>query len=110
MPVTMYHNPRCNTSRRTLALLREKSVAGIKALLLSKRQSVRSLYWHEHRSALVLDQEHHEFRRLGPACVPANDMNIVGAFIEGLSCCQRYLFPPLHLHHDGALQYVNNRM
>jgi arsenate reductase-like glutaredoxin family protein len=31
MPVTMYHNPRCNTSRRTLALLREKSVAWIKA-------------------------------------------------------------------------------
>jgi arsenate reductase (glutaredoxin) len=26
MPVTMYHNPRCNTSRRTLALLREKGV------------------------------------------------------------------------------------
>ena len=36
MPVTMYHNPRCNTSRRTRALLREKSVAGIKALLLSR--------------------------------------------------------------------------
>jgi arsenate reductase (glutaredoxin) len=26
MPVTMYHNPRCNTSRRTLTLLREKGV------------------------------------------------------------------------------------
>jgi arsenate reductase (glutaredoxin) len=26
MPITMYHNPRCNTSRRTLALLREKGV------------------------------------------------------------------------------------
>lgn len=26
MPVTMYHNPRCNTSRRTLALLREHGV------------------------------------------------------------------------------------
>ena len=26
MPVTMYHNPRCNTSRRTLALLRENGV------------------------------------------------------------------------------------
>jgi len=26
MPVTMYHNPRCNTSRRTLALLRDKGV------------------------------------------------------------------------------------
>jgi len=26
MPVTIYHNPRCNTSRRTLALLREQGV------------------------------------------------------------------------------------
>ena len=26
MPVTMYHNPRCNMSRRTLALMREKGV------------------------------------------------------------------------------------
>jgi arsenate reductase (glutaredoxin) len=26
MPVTIYHNPRCNTSRNTLALLREKGV------------------------------------------------------------------------------------
>src|SRR5439155_4691834 len=34
----------------------------------------------------------------------ANDMKIVGAFIEGLSWCQRYLFSTLHLHHNGALQ------
>jgi arsenate reductase len=47
MTVRIYHNPRCNTSRKTLALLREKgvepeiveylktpySVAGLKALL-----------------------------------------------------------------------------
>jgi arsenate reductase (glutaredoxin) len=26
MPVTMYHNPRCATSRRTLALLRERGI------------------------------------------------------------------------------------
>jgi arsenate reductase len=26
MPVTIYHNPRCNTSRKTLALLRERGV------------------------------------------------------------------------------------
>ena len=26
MAVTMYHNPRCNTSRKTLALLREKGI------------------------------------------------------------------------------------
>jgi len=33
-------------------------------------------------------------------------MKIVRAFIEGLSWCQRYLFSTLHLHHNGALQYV----
>ena len=26
MPVTIYHNPRCNTSRKTLALLRDRGV------------------------------------------------------------------------------------
>jgi arsenate reductase len=26
MPVTFYHNPRCNTSRRALALLRERGI------------------------------------------------------------------------------------
>ena len=29
MPVRIYHNPRCNTSRKTLALLREKGVEPI---------------------------------------------------------------------------------
>jgi hypothetical protein len=65
--------------------------------------SQQSLNWHEHRSARVLDQEHQKFRRLGAACVQANDMNIVGALIEDLSRCQCYLFSTLHLHHNGAL-------
>src|SRR5437762_12002019 len=26
MPIRLYHNPRCNTSRKTLALLREKGI------------------------------------------------------------------------------------
>jgi arsenate reductase len=29
MPVTIYHNPRCNTSRTTLALLRDKGIEPI---------------------------------------------------------------------------------
>jgi arsenate reductase len=29
MPVTIYHNPRCNTSRKTLALLRDKGIEPI---------------------------------------------------------------------------------
>src|SRR5262245_7392854 len=70
----------------------------------------RSLYGQECRSALVLDQEHHEFRRLRTARVPVNDMNIVGPFIEGLSWCQCYLFSTLHLHYDGPLQHVKYRM
>ena len=37
-------------------------------------------------------------------------MNIVRAFIEGLSWCQYYLLSTLQLHHNGALQYVNKRM
>src|SRR5215510_16355553 len=70
----------------------------------------RLLCWHECRSALVLDQDHQEFGRLRTACVPVNDMNIGGAFIEALSRCQGYLFSTLHLHHDGAFQYLDHRM
>jgi hypothetical protein len=40
----------------------------------------RSFRWHEHRRALVFDQEHDEFCRLVLTYVPPNDMNIIGAF------------------------------
>src|SRR5262249_718489 len=70
----------------------------------------QSLCGHERRGALVLDQEHQELRRLGAACVPVDDMNIIRAFIEGLSWCECHLLSTLQLHHDGALQHVNKRM
>src|SRR5215472_2263686 len=70
----------------------------------------QSLCWQDRRSTLVLDQEHEEFRRIGTACVPVNDMNIVRAFIEGLSWCQCYRLSTLQLHQDGALQHVNKRL
>src|SRR5262245_58723816 len=69
-----------------------------------------SLHWHEHRSALVLDQEHEEFCWFGAAGVPTNDMDIVGAFIKGLPGCQRDFFSALQLHHDGAFQHVHKRV
>src|SRR5437773_10749823 len=79
----------------SVAALRSRSAFTLNLIQLTPALSIRrSLYWHEHRSALVLDQEHQEFSRLGTACVPVNDMNIVGAFIEGLSWCQCYLFSP----------------
>src|SRR5262249_55142571 len=82
-------------------------LTGIGAALLSIQQS---LYSHERWSALVLNEDHQEFRRLGTACVPVNDMNFVGAFIEGLSWCQCYLLSTLQLHHNGALQHKNKGM
>src|SRR6516164_11721069 len=67
----------------------------------------QSLCGQDRRGALVLDQEHQEFRRLGAAGVPVDDMNIIRAFIEGLSWCQCHLLSPLQLYHDGALQHVH---
>src|SRR5262245_2833552 len=78
--------------------------------ITDRLSSGQSLFWHEQRSALVLDHEHQEFRRLGTACVPVNDMDIVRAFMERLSWCQCYLLSPLHLLHNGALQDVSKRM
>ena len=51
---------------------------------------------HQQRSAFVLHEEHDEFRRFGLACVPPNDVDIIRAFVEGLTRCQsRFPFPPL---------------
>jgi len=41
--------------------------------------------WHQQRSAFVFNEEHDKFRWFSIARVPANDMNIVGTFIEALT-------------------------
>jgi len=53
-----------------------------------------------HGSVLVLNQEHDEFRRFGLAGVPPDDVNIRGAFIEGLTSCQSDFLSAPYLHHD----------
>src|SRR5215475_8539641 len=107
-PVTAFDSHAAKNS--ALRIAPSRAVAHKPAFMLDEESIQQSLYWHERRSALVLDHEHQEFRRLGIACVPVNDMNIVGAFIEGLSWCQCYLLSTLHLHHNGALQHVNKRV
>src|SRR5580692_354364 len=77
------------------------------AFLTIRPATRRSFDRHQHRSAFVLYEEHQKFRRLGGTCVPANEMNIVGALIKGLSWCQGHLFSSLHLHHNRALQHIN---
>src|SRR3979490_279920 len=64
----------------------------------------------QHRSAYVLHEEHDEFRRFGLACVPPNDVDIIRAFVEGLTRCQSHFFSASHLHHDRAFQDVNKPM
>jgi arsenate reductase (glutaredoxin) len=69
MPVRIYHNPRCNTSRKTLALLREKGIepeiveylktpytaAGLKTLLGQLKMPARALLRRKEAAAAGID-------------------------------------------------------
>jgi arsenate reductase (glutaredoxin) len=69
MPVRIYHNPRCNTSRNTLALLRERGIepeiveylkthytaAGLKTLLGQLKMPARALVRKKEAAALGID-------------------------------------------------------
>jgi len=61
---------------------------------------------YEQRSAFVLHKEHNEFRGLGFACVPPNDVNIIGPFIEGLARSQSHFYSASHLHHNRGRQII----
>jgi arsenate reductase len=69
MPVRIYHNPRCNTSRKTLALLREKGIepeiveylktpytaAGLKTLLGQLQMPAKALLRKKEAAAAGID-------------------------------------------------------
>jgi arsenate reductase (glutaredoxin) len=69
MPVRIYHNPRCTTSRKTLALLREKgvepeiveylktpyTVAGLKLLLGQLKMPAKALVRRKEAAAAGID-------------------------------------------------------
>ena len=69
MPVRIYHNPRCNTSRTTLALLRQKGIepeiveylktpytaAQLKTLLGQMNMSAKALVRKKEAAALGID-------------------------------------------------------
>src|SRR5215510_608592 len=65
---------------------------------------------HYHLSSLVLNEEHDELCRLGTACIPTDDMNIVRAFIKGLAWCQSHFLSTFHLHDDRTLQHIDECM
>jgi hypothetical protein len=47
------------------------------------------------------------FAGFGLACVPPNDVDVVRAFVEGLTRCQSHFLSACHLHHDRAFQHIN---
>ncbi len=69
MPVTIYHNPRCNTSRKTLALLRQQGIepeiveylktpytaAGLKKLLAQLNMPAKALLRRKEATAAGID-------------------------------------------------------
>ena len=55
----------------------------------------------QNRRIFIFEQEDDKFCRFGIACVAANDVNVVRAFIEGLSRCQGDGLSALDLHDDG---------
>ncbi len=69
MPVRIYHNPRCNTSRKTLALLRQQGIepeiveylktpytaAGLKRLLAQLKLPARALVRKKEAAAAGID-------------------------------------------------------
>src|SRR5262249_50102586 len=88
--------------------------SSVPACSASMRRTSRANSWtvdlvrrHQYGSAFVLHKEHDEFRRFGLAGVSPHDVNIRGTFIEGLTGRQSHFLPAPHLHHDRALQHIN---
>src|SRR5262249_23942808 len=65
---------------------------------------------HLRRSAYVLHEQHDEFRRFGLARVPPNDVDIIWAFVEGLTRYENCFRSASYLHHDRAFQHIHKRM
>src|SRR5215469_18155885 len=74
--------------------------AGRRLLSSSPARSPDLVDRYQHRSAFLLNHKHYEFRRFGLARVSADDVNIRGTFIEGLTGRQRHFLSAPHLHHD----------
>lgn len=80
------------------------------AILRRQPRHALSMNRDQYRRTLVLDQHHDKLRRLRVAGIFADDMFIAWAFIKCLSRLQRHLLPTLHLHHNAALQHIDEGM
>jgi hypothetical protein len=73
----------------------------------AKKGERTSLDRDQRRSRLVLDEHHDELGRVGVAGVPADGVDVVGAFVEGLSGRQGDFLAAFHSHHDRSLEHID---
>ncbi len=69
--------------------------------------TLRLLRGDKDRIALLLDKDDDKFCGLGFARVASDGMNIVGAFIKGLTWCEGDFFPASHLHDNGSFKHIH---
>src|SRR5262245_7981229 len=77
------------------------------ALMKISTEGGPSVGGHQDRSAFLLDEHDEELRRFRLACVPPDDVNIIGTLVEALTRFQSHFLSPFHLHHDRAFQHVD---
>src|SRR5690349_18469814 len=65
---------------------------------------------YQHRGAFVFHEDDDEFCRFGVASVSPDDVNVLRAFIEGLTRCQSHFFPAPDLHYDRAFEHIDKSM
>src|SRR5262249_62151711 len=69
-----------------------------------------SLDRRQNRCTFVFDQEDEELGRRSLARVSANDVHVIDPLVEGLASHQGDGCPASDLHHDGALENVDQRL
>ena len=68
------------------------------------------LHRNQNRRIFVFEQEHQELGGFRLACVAANGVNIVGAFIKRLSRRKSYGLSAIHGHDNTAFQHIDEPM
>src|SRR5437899_7349498 len=75
------------------------------------QKSLLALLGRKHcRNTLVFHQKHDELRRFAVARAAADDVNVIWAFIESFAGFDREGLRAPQLHHDRALEHVDEGM
>ena len=65
---------------------------------------------YQHRGALVFYEEHDELRRLGFAGIAADNVDVIRAFVEGLTRPEGHFLAASYLLNDRSLENIDERI